>query len=169
LPKDYHEKGYKAVCTASGGPSYTDNLSPILILMSDDPLPDALRDWLQPETRGCGSTFFPFPLKSGDTARTAFGSSKGKGTATNATGRLQEDFAKLAAANLLAGGRAAVEHWQPPFHGIGKTLVLPRPSPGLAEDEFPGPTECAQALPRVLGGSSGRNGTPKYCLPLKTQ
>ena len=157
LKKDYHDQGYNAVCTVVV-------VHHIRQLVTDPDIDvrrsasDALAGLaLQLKPDDVGQYILPIPLKLvKDTAgATASGSSKSKkGTPANEQDALQEDL-RITAANLLAEvGGAAAEHKGTIPSELVQTLVLPAVL-SLAEDgSFRVRRSAAQALPRVLGGSS---------------
>lgn len=157
LPKQYHDNGYNAVCSIVV-------VHHIRQLVTDPDIDvrrsasDALAGLaLQLKPEDVGKYILPIPLKLvKDTAgATVGGSSKGKkGTPANEQDALQEDL-RITAANLLAevGGAAAEHKGTIPSQLVQKS-VLPAVL-SLAEDgSFRVRRSAAQALPRVLGGSS---------------
>lgn len=157
LNKDYHEKGYKNVCTIV--------VAHHIKQLVTDPDIDVRRSAsdamaglaLQLKPDDVGTYILPIPLKLvKDTAgATASGSTKGKkGTPANEAEALQEDL-RITSANLLAEvGGAAAEHKGTIPSKIVQEKVLPAVL-SLAEDaSFRVRRSAAQALPRVLGGSS---------------
>ena len=161
LKKDYHEQGYMAVCTMV----VVDHIRQLVTDPDIDvrrSASDALAGLaLQLKPEDVGQYILPIPLKLvKDTAgATTSGSAKSKkgnsnNNAAHEQDALQEDL-RITAANLLAEvGGAAAEHKGSIPSELVQTLVLPAVL-SLAEDgSFRVRRSAAQALPRVLGGSS---------------
>ncbi|CAB9500227.1 protein phosphatase 4 regulatory subunit 1 [Seminavis robusta] len=154
LNKDYYDKGYKAVCSVVV-------VHHIRQLVTDPDIDvrrsasDALAGLaLQLQPDDVGKFILPIPLKLVKETAGATTSTNKKGKPTNEADALQEDL-RITAANLLAEvGGAAAEHKGTIPSQLVQTLVLPAVL-SLAEDgSFRVRRSAAQALPRVLGGSS---------------
>ena len=155
LPKDYYEKGYKTVCSVV----ITHHIRQLVTDTDIDvrrSASDALAGLgLQIKPEDVGEYVVPIPLTlvSQTEGATAGGSTKKRGGGNDANA-MQEDL-RITAANLLAEiGGAAAEHRGTIPADLVQSKVLPAVLI-LAEDgSFRVRRSAAQALPRVLGGST---------------
>lgn len=156
LEKEYYDKGYQTICTVV--------VAQYIRQLVTDPDIDVRRSAsdalaglaLQLKPQDAGQYIVPIPLKlvSQTAGATVNGSTSKKKGGGNEQEALQEDL-RITAANLLAEiGGAAAEHKNVIPSSILQDDILPAVLT-LAEDgSFRVRRSAAQALPRILGGST---------------